>query len=153
MEAAVDGTEAVAAGPSDPEALSLLGMAAFAVGDQLRAADLLARAEAGCRREARLGLLTQVLALRSAVGMDLGTWDDAATAVDEARRLASETRQSTWRAGTVSTTARGHALRGQVGPARELAAELEPYVERRLTQARAGQLQVTVGHTDLLVLP
>ena len=116
---------AEAVGTSDPEALSLLGMAAFAVGDQLRAADLLAQAEAGCRREARLGLLTQVLALRSAVGMDLGTWGEAATAVDEARRLASETRQSTWRAGTISTTARGHALRGQVAPARELAAELE----------------------------
>jgi hypothetical protein len=36
---------------------------------------------------------------------------------------------------------------------RELAAQCELYVRRRLTQAAAGQLAVTVGHADLLVLP
>ncbi|WP_204912371.1 AAA family ATPase [Microlunatus spumicola] len=116
---------AVVGGATDPESLSLYGMAAFAVGDQLRAADFLDRAEAGCRLEARLGLLTQVLALRSAVGVDLGDWGSAAAAVDEARRLASETRQATWRAGTLSTTARGCALRGDTAHALGLAAELE----------------------------
>ena len=34
-----------------------------------------------------------------------------------------------------------------------LAAEGRPYRERRLAQAAAGELSVTVGHADLLVLP
>jgi DNA-binding CsgD family transcriptional regulator len=118
-------SRAAAAGLPDPDGLALYGMAAFAVGDQLRAADFLTQAEAGCRVEGRFGLLTQVLALRSAVGNDLGEWREAATAADEARRLASETHQSTWRAGTLGTIARNHALRGDVPLAMNLAAELE----------------------------
>ena len=35
----------------------------------------------------------------------------------------------------------------------ELAAEAAAYARRRLAQARAGRLAVTVGHADLLVLP
>ena len=35
----------------------------------------------------------------------------------------------------------------------ELAAEVDAYARRRLAQARAGQLAVTVDHADLLVLP
>jgi hypothetical protein len=35
----------------------------------------------------------------------------------------------------------------------ELAAETEVYVRRRLGQAQAGRLAVTVDHADLLVLP
>ena len=118
-------SRAASSGMTDPEGLSLCGMAAFAVGDQLRAADFLGQAETGCRLEGRLGLLTQVLALRAAVGMDLGHWRDAATAVDEARRLAAESRQSTWRAGTLATRARWHALKGDVTLALELTTELE----------------------------
>ena len=35
----------------------------------------------------------------------------------------------------------------------ELAAEAEAYTRRRLAQASAGQLAVTVDHADLLALP
>jgi hypothetical protein len=35
----------------------------------------------------------------------------------------------------------------------ELAGQCEPYARRRLEQASAGELAVTVGHADLLVLP
>ncbi|SER02270.1 ATP-binding protein [Microlunatus flavus] len=118
-------SRAGSSGQTDPEALALHGMAAFAVGDQPLAADLLRRAGAACRREGRLGLLTQVLALGSAVGMDLGDWRGAAAAADEAHRLAAETRQPTWRAGSTMTVARGHALRGEIAVARRLAAGLE----------------------------
>lgn len=118
-------SEAEARGVADPEGLALCGMAAFAVGDQPRAADFLNRGAARCRVEGRMGLLTQVLALGSAVAMDLGDWRFAATASDEGRQLASETRQSTWRAGTLSTIARRHGLQGDVALALDLAAELE----------------------------
>ena len=43
----------------------------------------------------------------------------------------------------------GAACEQEVG----LAAEADAYAHRRLTEARAGQLGVTVGHADLLVLP
>ena len=130
---------AAASDLADPEGLALCGMGAFAVGDQLRAADFLTRAEGRCRLEGRMGLLTHVLALRSAVAMDLGDWRDAATAVDEGRRLASETRQPTWYVGTQATIARGHALRGDSPLALDLAAELENSAGARgNTCARAG---------------
>jgi hypothetical protein len=35
----------------------------------------------------------------------------------------------------------------------ELAGETDAYLRRRLAQARAGRLAVTVDHADLLVLP
>lgn len=130
---------AASSGLVDPDGLALCGMAAFAVGDQLRAADFLARSEARCRLEGRMGLLTQVLALRSAVAMDLGDWRDASTAVDEGRRLASETRQPTWYVGTQATIARGHALKGDARLALDLVAELENNAGARgNTCARAG---------------
>ena len=48
-------------------------------------------------------------------------------------------------------------LAGWVGAAceqePELAAEAGAYARRRLAQAAAGQLAVTVDHPDLLVLP
>ena len=48
-------------------------------------------------------------------------------------------------------------LRGWVAAACEqepaLASEAGAYQDRRLAQAAAGELRVTVGHADLLVLP
>lgn len=110
---------------TDPEALALCGMAAHAIGDQPRAADLLKRAEAGCRLEGRMGLLTQVLALGSAVRLDLGEWRAAASASDEGSRLAAETSQSTWSGGALSTRSRLHGLTGDAPLALDLANELE----------------------------
>ena len=74
-------------------------------------------------------------------------------------RLGAEVlvRPSPWRLGAAQADLAAEWLAGWVGAAGEqeveLAAELGPYVERRLTQARTGRLHVTVGHTDLLVLP
>ena len=136
-------------GVADAEGLTLCGMAAFAVGDQPRAADLLARAAARCRREGRMGLLAQVLALGSAVAMDLGDWRFADTASDEARRLASETRQSTWRAGTLSTIARRHGLQGNVPLALDLAAELENTAGARGNACSRASVVLTRGFVFL----
>ena len=94
----------------------------------------------------------------TAAGRLLGP-DAAAAAVSEFRRAGAEVvvRPSPWRLGGAQADLAAEWLAGWVGAAGEqeveLAAELEPYFERRLTQARAGQLHVTVGHTDLLVLP
>jgi hypothetical protein len=75
------------------------------------------------------------------------------------RRLGAEVlvRPSPWRLGPAHSALAAEWFTGWVGAAREqqveLAAECEPYALRRLEQASAGELIVTVGHADLLVLP
>jgi SAM-dependent methyltransferase len=75
------------------------------------------------------------------------------------RELGAEVvvRPSPWRLGPAHAALAADWFEGWVGAAvegePELADECEPYARRRLTQARAGELSVTVGHGDLLVLP
>ncbi|HEY7259467.1 MAG TPA: class I SAM-dependent methyltransferase [Gaiellales bacterium] len=67
------------------------------------------------------------------------------------------TSPSPWRLGAADADLTAEWLRGWVGAACEqepgLAAPAEAYLCRRLAQARAGRLAVTVDHADLLVLP
>ena len=64
---------------------------------------------------------------------------------------------SPWRLGPARSALAAEWFSGWVGAAREqepeLAAECEPYARRRLAQASAGNLAVTVAHADLLILP
>jgi SAM-dependent methyltransferase len=75
------------------------------------------------------------------------------------RRLGAEVivRPSPWRLGAAHSALAAEWLIGWVGAACELetrlAGECEPYLRRRLEQAVAGELAVTVDHADLLVLP
>jgi hypothetical protein len=66
-------------------------------------------------------------------------------------------RPSAWHLGPADSLLAAEWLRGWVGAACEqepaLVAEAGAYLERRLVQAAAGTLAVTVGHADLLVLP
>jgi SAM-dependent methyltransferase len=80
-------------------------------------------------------------------------------AVEAFRRLGAEVlvRPSPWRLGPADSALAAEWFRGWVDAAceheNELAGECEPYARRRLEQASAGGLAVTVGHADLLVLP
>jgi SAM-dependent methyltransferase len=80
-------------------------------------------------------------------------------AAEAFRRLGAEAlvRPSPWRLGPAQSALTAEWFAGWVGAAREqepeLAAEFEPHARRRLEQASAGELTVTVGHADLLVLP
>jgi hypothetical protein len=78
--------------------------------------------------------------------------DAVATAVVEFERLGAEVlvRPSPWRLGPSETSLVSAWLTGWVGAACEQ--DLDAYARRRLAQAGAGQLAVTVGHADLLVL-
>jgi hypothetical protein len=85
---------------------------------------------------------------------------DAATlAAQEFRRLGAEVlvRASPWRLGAPPTDPAVEWLTGWVRAACEqqveLAAETGAYTRRRLAQAAAGQLTITVEHADLLALP
>ncbi len=85
--------------------------------------------------------------------------DAVARAVEEFARLGAEVlvRPSPWRLGASQADLAAEWFTGWVGAACEqqveLPAEAEVYRRRRLAQARAGQLAVTVDHADLLVLP
>ena len=67
------------------------------------------------------------------------------------------TRPAPWRLGPSEAALVAEWFAGWVGAAveqrPELAAQANPYVERRLAQAAAGRLSVTVHHEDLLARP
>ncbi|HEY3188318.1 MAG TPA: hypothetical protein VGJ70_12645 [Solirubrobacteraceae bacterium] len=85
--------------------------------------------------------------------------DAIGAAVEGFRRLGAEVivRPSPWRLGAAEAGLVAQWLAGWVGAAceqdPELAAEADLYRRRRLREADAGRLAVTVGHADLLVLP
>ena len=85
--------------------------------------------------------------------------DAVPAAVEQFVRLGTEivVRPSPWRLGPSQADLAAEWFSGWVGAACEqdagLAADLGAYASRRLEQARAGRLAVTVEHADLLVLP
>jgi len=85
--------------------------------------------------------------------------DAVAIAVDGFRRMGAEVlvRPSPWRLGAAQADLAAEWFTGWVGAAceqqGELAADADAYARRRLAQAMAGELAVTVDHADLLVLP
>jgi hypothetical protein len=94
----------------------------------------------------------------TAAGRLLGP-DAVAAAVEQLRAAGAEVlvRPSPWRLDGAHHELMVHWLDGWVAAACEqepaLAAEAGPYFDRRLAQAAAGELAVTVDHADLLALP
>ncbi len=83
--------------------------------------------------------------------------DAVGAAVEALRGAECVVRPSPWRLGPAHAELTAEWLRGWVAAACEqdpaLADEAAAYRERRLAQAAAGALEVTVDHADLLVLP
>jgi hypothetical protein len=85
--------------------------------------------------------------------------DAVAAAADRLGETGAEivARPSPWRLDAADADLTAEWLDGWVAAACEhapvLASDAAAYRERRLAQAAAGQLAVTVGHADLLVLP
>jgi hypothetical protein len=85
--------------------------------------------------------------------------DAVAVAVEHFSRLGRDVlvRPSPWRLGVSEAALAAAWFTGWVGAAREqdpdLAAEVDEYARRRLAQAAAGRLAVTVDHADVLSLP
>ena len=84
--------------------------------------------------------------------------DAVATAVGGFRRLGAEVlvRPALWKLGAAEAELAAEWFAGWISAACEqsvdLASDTGPYARRRLAEARAGKLAVTVGHADLLVL-
>jgi predicted RNA methylase len=85
--------------------------------------------------------------------------DAVALAIEEFGRLGAEVlvRPSPWRLGALQADLAAEWFAGWAGAACEqqieLAAETDAYKRRRLAEATAGKLTITVDHADLLVLP
>jgi hypothetical protein len=85
--------------------------------------------------------------------------DAVAVAIEGFRRVGAEVlaRPSPWRLGPFDADLAVEWFNGWVAAACEqqveLASEIDAYAGRRLAEAFAGQLVVTVDHSDLLVLP
>ena len=83
--------------------------------------------------------------------------DAVAVAAEQAARLGAEVlvRPSPWRLGPLEAKLAAEWFTGWVGAACEQESELVPevvrYNRRRLAQAAAGELRVTVDHADLLI--
>jgi hypothetical protein len=96
---------------------------------------------------------------RMTVGGRLLGPDAVAAATEGFRRLGAEVlvRPSPWRLGAAEAELTARWFAGWVAAAfeqdGELAVDGAAYARRRLAQARAERLAVTVGHADLLVLP
>ena len=85
--------------------------------------------------------------------------DAVAAAVEGFRARGAEVlvRPTPWRLGADEAELAAEWLAAWVGAACEQEPDLAPdgraYARRRLAEARAGRLGVSVGHADLLVLP
>jgi hypothetical protein len=85
--------------------------------------------------------------------------DAVGVAVDAFSRCGADVlvRDSPWRLGADHAALTGQWFTGWLGAAceqrPEMSASAVPYARRRLAEAAAGRLTVTVHHQDLLVLP
>jgi len=85
--------------------------------------------------------------------------DAVAAAVEGFRELGAEVlvRPTPWRLAPAEAELAASWLAGWIGAAceqeHELASDARLYERRRMAEARAGRLGVSIGHADLLVLP
>jgi hypothetical protein len=135
---------------ADAGALRLLGMAAHAIGDTVRAIDFLGRSETMLREQGQLGLLSQVLIMQVIDWLMLGYWDRAAAAAAEGERLARETGQPIWSTGTLVCDALNHAFRGQAEQALRYAGEVELVASRQHLNVLLSCVQLARGSALLV---
>jgi DNA-binding CsgD family transcriptional regulator len=116
---------AAAAASGDHLAEFDLGFAASAIGDCERSLELLTTATAGLRAQGAVGALGQALVSQAWTAICLGNWTVAATAAEEAARLAEETLQSNYVGVASLAQATVTAVRGDESRAEALAAGVE----------------------------
>jgi hypothetical protein len=109
--------------------------------------------------DARVAMAFDAHQRRTTTGGCLLGPDAVAVAVEEFGRLGAEVlvRPSPWRLGASEADLAAEWFTGWVGAACEqqveLTGETGGYARRRLAEAAAGRLAVTVDHADLLILP
>ena len=136
----------------DPARAQLLAFAAYVAGDVALAIELMDRAAPTLRAQGRLGLLAQLLVLRSWAAINTGQFGDALRAVEEGSELALETEQPIWAAISRLGRAALAGLQGDEDSARMLiagAGELMGSLSMPLIRAKAefarGVTAMTAG--------
>jgi DNA-binding CsgD family transcriptional regulator len=127
---------AAATDEADPSRGQILGFAAHAAGDFGQALTLLQRAGSGLRAEGRLGLLAQLLICRAWDEIHVGHFSDALRDAEEGNRLAVETQQPIWIAGSDIAMALLAGVQGDEDRAESLA----QVAVARVAQSRLGNL-------------
>jgi DNA-binding CsgD family transcriptional regulator len=133
----------------DPIALRHAGLAAHLVGDCLRAAATLKKAESECRAQGLIGLLPQVLCVLAAAQVELGQLDRAIVLASEATTIAEATRQWNWAALAIAHKARAHALRNDVETAYRCAGEAERRADQRALRGVRAVASIARGAAGL----
>jgi len=148
--------EAAQVDDADPARIQVLAFAAYAAGDRAESIELMDRAAPILRAQGRLGLLAQLLAVRAWAGINTGQLRDAIQFMEEANRLAIETRQPIWTAISKMGRAALSGLQGEERTAEQLIAEAtEPVASMGLSIVLAkaefarGVTHLTAGrHSD-----
>jgi DNA-binding CsgD family transcriptional regulator/tetratricopeptide (TPR) repeat protein len=140
--AALDTAQATRCEPGDAR---LLGIAAYLVGDPVRADELLAASEAGLRAQGRLGLLPQLLSVRVQVCMALGDVEAAVVAAQAARRVAPDTGQPVWGVSATVGAAMIAAMRGDGDEALAIAAAVEREINEQQIPVLLAYVQLARG--------
>ena len=109
----------------DTDAARFLGPAAVAVGAFDLAAMFLSEAVEGLRTQGRLGHLPRMLTLQGSTAAQLADWGVAIPAAEEARRLATELRESQWVAAADTVDSIIAGIRGDHDAAELAAARAE----------------------------
>jgi DNA-binding CsgD family transcriptional regulator len=135
--------------PDDPEELYLLGSAACLAGDFRRSCSLLGASAARLREQGRLRVLTHALAVRAWTAVMFSDYQTAMPVAAEAARLAAETGQPLWEAGTWTAQAALAALRGERAATEALTARVE---EHMLSAGAAELLSLVQYARGLLAL-
>jgi DNA-binding CsgD family transcriptional regulator len=134
---------------TDPHTLFLHGMAAHAVGHPEAAVAFLSRAERRLRDSGRLGLLIQVLTMQVMDRMELGDWEQARAAVDEARQLAADAGQPIWDTGSLINRAMVLSLTGDTRQAESIADQVEQSARTRRLHNLLACVQLARGYCRL----
>lgn len=130
---------------ADPEAMHLIGTAATAVLAFDLSAAFLETAVDGLRAQGRLGLLAQALVSKSWAALHLAMPSLAASAAEEAARLAPETGQQRWGLAAKVALATVMGERGELDAAEALAKEAEAVLLPMGTQPMLALVQFARG--------
>jgi DNA-binding CsgD family transcriptional regulator len=129
----------------DPVAARLYGMAAAAVGEHKISQGYSTRSIAGLREQGRLGLLAQVLVVRTWNRIHLGRFDAALADAEEAGRLARETAQPFWESQARAAEATVAAVHGDEEKAEALARIAESEALPLRASAVLAEVQLARG--------
>ncbi|WP_299951091.1 AAA family ATPase [uncultured Modestobacter sp.] len=142
---------AMSAGALDPARAQAAGFAASVVGDFPLAVEFLTSSLAGLRADGRLGLLGRTSAVQAWSALTVGRFDLAATAADEAARLAADSAQPLMGAlalvvqSVVSAVRGGEDTEERLAEAARLGLQVDSNAVLALVQFARGTLAVNRG--------